>query len=148
MGCSQFEGGIGWSDSWTGIANPVMLQNVHVLLLCQDEEDPTAFTYRLNLVHSNLKSEVFLSALTCGELLNPWCFDRADSFIFSLPVVTVAPLVFPNGRHSFGLHSKQTSLREVIRFLYQVQLHRKAQVVIGKRGPGGASLLGGANSRG
>jgi hypothetical protein len=124
----------GLPDSWPSILAPQMLKGYHLLHICQDVGDLESFTYRFNVVHSALEGCVFITARTAKSLLQPWTFDHEGSFIFSLPVLVIAPLIFKEGRHSFALKTGMHTMREVVEFLAQIATQHKGQVILQKRG--------------
>ena len=111
-----------------------MLKGYHILQLCQDSGDLQHFTFRLSVVQSSLTSEIHLTAQTALRLLQPWSFDHSQSFIFSLPVLVIAPLVFRGTRHSFALKTGLCTLQEVLKYLTQVATQHKGRVILSKRG--------------
>ena len=118
-GCANLERQ-GLPDSWPTCVEPAMLQGYHLLHVCQDPSDVSSFTYRLNVAHSALKSEVYLTSESTPRLMMPWAYDHRVSFIFNLPVLIIAPLTFKEGRHSFSLKSGLCSLKETVEYLAQV----------------------------
>jgi hypothetical protein len=124
----------GIPDSWPSLANPPLLKGYHLLHVCQDSEDLSHFTYRLNVVHSALAGERYITASSAKKLLLPWTFDHSKSFVFSLPVLIVCPLVFSDGRHSLGLKTGLSSLKEVVTFLAAIATQHKGQVILSRRG--------------
>jgi hypothetical protein len=67
-------------------------------------------------------------------MLSNWLFDKADSLVFSIPVLVTVVLTRPEGRHSYAARTKLTSLKEWIKWLTNVAHHSHNQVVVSRRG--------------
>ena len=125
----------GVPDSWGVICNPTLLKNFHTLHICQsdDPNSPTDFRYQLNLVHSALRGELWIEHSKAG-MLSDWQFDKADSLVFSIPVLVVVVLTRPEGRHSYAARTKMTSLKDWMKWLTNVARHSHNQVIVSRRG--------------
>ncbi len=128
----MFEQGL--PDSWPILVNPLAMANYHHLGLCQDPEHPGSFIYRLNVVNSALKGEVWLQAAT-AQTLRTWIWDSdRNSRVWACPVMTVAKLQLDEDRHSMPMLTKLTSFEDVITRLALLQEHGVVRVVVSSRG--------------
>jgi hypothetical protein len=128
----MFEQGL--PDSWPILVNPLAMANYHHLGLCQDPEHPGSFIYRLNVVNSALKGEVWLQAAT-AQTLRAWIWDSdRNSQVWACPVMTVAKLQLDEDRHSMPMLTKLTSFEDVITRLALLQEQGVVRVVVSSRG--------------
>jgi hypothetical protein len=124
----------GMPDSWLILVAPEALSNYHHLGLCQDPDAPGKFVYRLNVVHSELVGEVWLSRSTAGRLRR-WEFDTSTaSQVWEAPVMTVASIQMGSDRHTMPMLTECSSFKDVIARLSLLVEHGEARVVISSRG--------------
>ena len=67
-------------------------------------------------------------------MVSNWPFDKADSLVFSKPVLVTVVLTKPAGRHSYAAQIKVTSLKEWMKWLTNVAHHNHNQVFVSRRG--------------
>jgi hypothetical protein len=124
----------GLPDSWPILVDPPAMANYHHLGLCQDPERPGQFVYRLNVVHSALRGEVWLNRSTARSLQD-WIWDSdKNSRVWAVPVITVAKLQLEEDRHSMPMMTKLSSFRDVIGRLALLQEQGRVRVVVSRRG--------------
>ena len=128
----QMGEGRGLPDSFLAMCRRA-LPGHHLLSICQDPKDPSAFVFRLGVIHSALEGEVHFTPKTANKLLK-WVFDSNNQLVECTPVIVICPVMIGNDRHSLNLRTKKTTFREVREHLAQIVQFGKVKVVAYRQG--------------